>query len=58
MAKPTNHGNPWTPADIALLNRLAKQNKPTTAIAKQLKRTEASVRSKGQELGISFKSPN
>ena len=55
--KPSNHGKPWTQADINKIGRLAKQGKDTPQIAKELGRTESSVRTKASEENKSLK-PN
>ena len=56
--KPKNHGKQWTSTELAKLKRQAKQNVPTTKIAKELNRTEASIRSKAQQEDVSLGGPN
>ena len=56
--KPENNKKKWSAADLNKLRKMAKQNKPTTDIAIELKRTEASVRSKSSSEGISLGGPN
>ena len=56
--KPANHKQKRTPSDVAKLKKMAKQNKPTTDIAVELKRTEASVRGKASSENISLGGPN
>ena len=58
MAKPKNHGKEWTSKDLSDLKKMAKANKATTTIAKNLGRTEASIRSKANEKKITLGSPN
>jgi len=58
MAKPDNHGKKWTSTEISLLKKQAKKDVPTTKIAKDLKRTEASIRAKAQEEKIKLGKPN
>ena len=55
---PQNHGKSWTPSDTAKLKKLAEGNTPTRLIAHKLDRTEDSVRSKAQQLGVSLKPTN
>jgi hypothetical protein len=56
--KPPNAGKAWTPKQEAQLRREATGNIPTRVIALHLKRTESSVRSKAQEMGVSVKPTN
>jgi hypothetical protein len=56
--KPANHGNPWTPQDVAKLNQLVNQNTPTRVIGIKMQRTEDSIRSKANDLDISLKPAN
>lgn len=56
--KPTNHGKQWTKADESALRRQANADKPTTSIAKGLKRTQVAIEAKAQELGVSLRRPN
>lgn len=59
MAKPpTKGGQPWTKQDVALLRLLARQNRRTWVITQKLGRTEAAVRAKAAEEGISLKPTN
>jgi hypothetical protein len=44
----------WTQIEEKLFKQLAKSGIPTTKIAKQLKRTAASIRSKAQKYGVSL----
>lgn len=43
---------PYTPADIKLLKQHSKSKTPVAKIAKQMKRTEGSLRQKALALGI------
>lgn len=54
----TNAGKSWTSADESLLEKLARENTPTQAIAHKLGRTEDAVRAKASELGVSLKPTN
>lgn len=56
--KPGKHGQPWTPADVRELNKLAKGNTPTRVIGLKLKRTPEAVQSKASEQSISLAPPN
>jgi hypothetical protein len=59
MAKnPTKHRAEWTTTIIADLKRMVKDRHPVKAIAKTLSRTEAAIRKKGFDLGLSFKRPS
>jgi len=59
MAKnPQRSGQRWSPAETSLLKQLAKQNTPTRVAALKLGRSEDSVRSKAQKLGVSLKPTN
>jgi len=53
-----NTGAPWTTEDIKLLRQLAKENTPTRVIGLKLGRTEAAIRTKAAELGISLAPTN
>jgi hypothetical protein len=44
----------WTEAELKRFRGLVKSGIPTTKIAKTLKRTAASIRSKAQKYGISL----
>ena len=58
MAKnPTKHRAEWTKEIIADLKRMVKDRHPVKAISKTLARTEAAIRKKGFDLGLSFKRP-
>ncbi len=52
------HGQAWTPEEEEQLQKLVKQNTPTRLIGLKLQRTEESVRSKAQQLGVSLKPVN
>lgn len=59
MAKPpANHGKQWTPADVAQLKQLAKENTPTRVIGLKLGRSEDAVRGKAGEENVSLKPTN
>jgi len=59
MAKSTrNSGKDWSSTDRAALRELARQNTPTRVIGLKLGRTEAGVRSKAGELGVSLRPTN
>lgn len=53
-----NSGKPWTGVEIKSMAGLAKQNTPTRVIGLKLGRTEAAVRTKASETGISLKPTN
>ena len=53
-----NSGKPWTGIEIKSMAGLARQNTPTRVIGLKLGRTEASVRTKASEAGISLKPTN
>jgi len=56
MAKsPKKHRSEWTKDIIADLKRMVKDQHPVKAIANTLARTEAAVRKKAFDLGLSFK---
>ena len=59
MAKtPAKSGKPWTgPADAAL-RREAAGNTPTRVIALHLQRTEAAIRTRASDIGVSLKPTN
>jgi hypothetical protein len=48
--RPTS--KPYTAADVKLLKQHSKARTPVPKIAKQMKRTEGSLRQKAQKLGI------
>lgn len=59
MPKSTrNTGKPWTSSDVKSLKGLAAGNTPTRVIGLKLGRTEAAVRGKASEAGISLKPTN
>lgn len=59
MSKSTrNSGKGWMGADKAALRELARGNTPTRVIGLKLGRTEAAVRSKAADLGVSLKPTN
>ena len=59
MAKtPKNHGSAWSPDDLKQLGKLAKGNTPTGLIANAMGRTEAAIRAKASEEGVSLKPTN
>ena len=53
-----NSGKHWTAAEVATLRKLANQNTPTRVIGLKLGRTEAAVRAKASEEGISLEPHN
>ena len=53
-----NAGNSWSDKDVLMLIQLIRQNTPTRVIGLKLGRTEASVYSKAQELGLSLNPVN
>ena len=53
-----NTGKAWTPSEVKQLDKLAGENTPTRVIGLQLGRTEAAIRSKAGEEGISLKPTN
>lgn len=59
MAKtPTNHGKPWTGADVRQLGVLAKQNTPTRVIGLKMGRTPDAVYNAASENDISLSPPD
>lgn len=59
MAKiPSNHHKPWSPGEVAYLQRLADQNTPTRVMGIKLERTPAAIAQKASQEGISLKPPN
>ncbi len=55
MAKaPTMHYQAWTSSEVKTLKKLAKQKLGAMKIAKELKRTPASVRNRAVSEGISL----
>jgi hypothetical protein len=53
-----NTGKAWSGSDQRALRSLARGNTPTRVIGLKLGRTEAAVRSKAVELGVSLKPTN
>ena len=53
-----NTGQSWTSKQVSQLRTLAKENTPTRVIGLKLARSEAAVRTKAQERGISLKPAN
>jgi len=53
-----NTGKTWKASEVATLRKLAKQNTPTRVIGLDLGRTEAAVRAKASQEGISLKPVN
>ena len=49
-----NTGYHWTPGEVRLLQRLASDGTSPRVIARQLGRTESSVRRKARRQGIPF----
>jgi len=59
MAKSTrNSGTNWTPTQQRELRSMARENTPTRVIGLKLGRTEAAVRTKAADLGVSLKPTN
>ena len=59
MSKSTrNSGRQWTGVEIKSMAGLASHNTPTRVIGLKLGRTEAAVRTKASEEGISLKPTN
>jgi len=59
MSKSTrNTGKQWTEGEKLQLRMLAAQNTPTRVIGLKLGRTEAAVRTKAGEMGLSLKPTN
>lgn len=59
MAKtPANSGKAWTPAQDRQLAREAAGNAPTRVIALHMDRSEAAVRSRASDQGVSLKPTN
>lgn len=56
--KPVNQGKAWSDKQEVYLKKLAKENTPTDLMAYREGRSEAAVRAKAQELGISLKPTN
>lgn len=53
-----NTGNAWTRAEVKQLRNLAAENTPTRVIGLKLGRTEAVVRTRASDEGISLKPTN
>lgn len=53
-----NTGKPWTSQQENQLKTLAQKNTPTRVIGLKLGRTEASIRTKAHEQGVSLKPTN
>jgi hypothetical protein len=53
-----NSGNPWKPAEVSQLAKLAEQNTPTRVISLKLGRTPSAVNTKASAEGISLKPTN
>jgi hypothetical protein len=51
---PSNHRQPWTPAEVRALKRLSKQKLGLEKIAKELKRSPWSVRNRVYAEGLSL----
>jgi len=58
MKKPTNHGQPWTPAANKQLQQLASGNTPTRVIGLKMGRTPGAVASHASQQGVSLKPTN
>jgi hypothetical protein len=56
--KPSNHGQPITPAVVKQVRQLAKENTPTRVIGLKVGRTEAAVRGIASGNDISLKPVN
>jgi hypothetical protein len=56
--KPGNQNKRWTQQAERELRKLAKGNTPTPLMAYKLKRSEAGVRGKASEMGVSLKPTN
>ena len=55
---PSNHHKPWTPSEIAYLQRLAALNTPTRVMGIKLERMPAAIAQRASQEGISLKPPN
>ena len=53
-----NSGKEWTSKDVSNLRSLARENTPTRVIGLKLGRTEAAVRTKAADKGVSLKPVN
>jgi hypothetical protein len=55
---PSNHGKPWTSADIKQLQKLANENTPTRVIGLKMGRTPDAVYSAASGNSVSLKPNN
>ncbi len=58
MATPRNSGKTWTTSEESKLRNEVKGNTPTRVIALKHGRSEDSIRSKAQDLGVSLRPVN
>jgi len=59
MAKwPDNKGKHWTSKQEQEVKQMARENTPTRVMGLKAGRTEAAIRAKAQELGVSLKPTN
>jgi len=58
MAKPKNHGQPWTPSADKQIRDLAAQNTPTRVIGIKTGRTPDAVQARASEIKVSLKPTN
>ncbi|SIF22391.1 Uncharacterised protein [Mycobacteroides abscessus subsp. abscessus] len=56
--KPANSGKRWTTADDQQLRKEAAGNTSTRVIGLHMERSEGSIRSRANELGVSLKPTN
>lgn len=56
--KPPNSGKRWTPADDGQLRKEAAGNTPTRVIGLHMGRSEDSIRSRANDIGVSLKPTN
>jgi len=56
--KPANSGKRWTPADDQQLRKEAAGNTPTRVIGLHMDRSEDSIRSRADAIGVSLKPTN
>ncbi len=56
--QPAHHRQEWTPKDIAVLRRLARENTPTRVIGIKIGRTPDAVRTEAVRRRISLKPTN
>ncbi len=52
MAKATKRPRPWSLEDVHMLKVLVREKTKTSAVARQLKRTEGATRQKASVLGV------